>query len=57
VLATETFARETATTRDSANLRIKGAEDQAALADWEALEQVSRVEVANSTALSYPYAR
>jgi hypothetical protein len=57
VLATETSARETATARDSANLRIKGVEDQAALADWEALERVSRAEVENSTALSSPYAR
>jgi hypothetical protein len=57
VLAAETSARETATARDSANLHIKGAEDQAALADWEALERVSRAEVENSTALSYPYAR
>jgi hypothetical protein len=37
---------------DSANLRIKGAEDWAALVEREALERVSWAEVENSTALS-----
>jgi hypothetical protein len=36
---------------DSSNLRIKGAKDRAALAEQEALERVSRVEVDNFTVL------
>jgi hypothetical protein len=38
------------------NLHINGAEDWVALAEWEALEWVSRVEVENSAGLSYSHA-
>jgi hypothetical protein len=41
VLAAETSTREAAMVWDSANLRIKGAEDWAALVEREALERVS----------------
>jgi hypothetical protein len=41
LLATETSAQEAAVARDSTNLRIKDAEDQATLVEGEALEQVS----------------
>jgi hypothetical protein len=41
MLATGTSTREAAETQGSANLRIKDAEDQAALAEREALERVS----------------
>jgi hypothetical protein len=41
LLATETSAQEAAMARDSTNLRIKDAEDQATLVEGEALEQVS----------------
>jgi hypothetical protein len=37
---------------DSANLRIRGAKDQDALVEREALVRVSRAEVENSTVLS-----
>jgi hypothetical protein len=40
----------------SANLRIKGAEDRATLAEQETLERVSRVEAKNSTVLSSAHA-
>jgi hypothetical protein len=53
MLATKTSAREATMSRDSANLRIKGPEDRAVLAEREALERVSRVEVENSTTLSF----
>jgi hypothetical protein len=48
VLATETSAREATTTRGSAFLFVKDAEDRPALAEREALEQVSRSEVENA---------
>jgi hypothetical protein len=38
------------------NLHINGAEDWAALAEWEALEWVSQAEVENSAGLSYSHA-
>jgi hypothetical protein len=41
LLAIETSAQEAAVARDSTNLRIKDAEDQATLVEGEALEQVS----------------
>jgi hypothetical protein len=52
VLSTETFAQDAAVARDNANLRIKGAEGHAALAEREALERVSRAEVHNFALLS-----
>jgi hypothetical protein len=52
VLATETSAWEAAMAWDSVNLRIKGAEDRAALAEQDALEWVSQAEAENSAALS-----
>jgi hypothetical protein len=52
MLAAETFTWEAAMVRDIANLRIKGVEDWAALAKWEAIERVSRAKVENSAALS-----
>jgi hypothetical protein len=45
VLAAEAFAREAAAARDSANVCIKDAEEQAAQAEGEALEWLSRVQV------------
>jgi hypothetical protein len=53
VLVTETSAQEAAMAWDSVDLRIKGAKDGAALAQREALEQVSRVEVENFAVLSF----
>jgi hypothetical protein len=52
VLATKTFAHEVVAVRDDATLRIKDAEDRAALAEREALERVSRVEVENFAPLA-----
>jgi hypothetical protein len=52
VLATKTSAHEAIAARDDATLRIKDAEDRAALAEREALERVSRVEVENFAALA-----
>jgi F0F1-type ATP synthase epsilon subunit len=51
VLVANTFSREAAMARDSTNLHIKDAEYRATLAEDVALEQVSRAEAENSTAL------
>jgi hypothetical protein len=52
MLATEISAWQAAMAWDNANLRIKGVEDRATLAEWEALEQVSQAEVENFVVLS-----
>jgi hypothetical protein len=52
VLTVETSAREATTAQDGTTLHIKVAEDWATLAETEALEWVSRVEVGNSAALA-----
>jgi hypothetical protein len=52
VLATETSAQEAAVTQDSTVARVKDVEDQAALAEREDLERVSRKEVESATVLA-----
>jgi hypothetical protein len=52
ILATEASAQETVVAWDSTNLRVKDAEDWAALAEREALERVSRVAAENATTLA-----
>jgi hypothetical protein len=52
MLVVETSAWEAAALRDSAALRVKDAEDRAALAAREELERVLRAEAENTTALS-----
>jgi hypothetical protein len=56
MLAAKTSVREVVMAWDSANLRIRGAKDQDALVEREALERVSRAEVENSTVLSSAHA-
>jgi hypothetical protein len=52
VLAVETSAQEAAVARDSAVILIKDVGDRAALAEKEARERVSRVEVESAMALA-----
>jgi hypothetical protein len=52
VVATETFAQETAMVRDSFPLCVQDAEDRDALEERVALEKVSRAEVQNAMALA-----
>jgi hypothetical protein len=52
VLAAETSAQEAAVVRVSAALHVKDAKDPANVAEREALERVSRVEVENAMALA-----
>jgi hypothetical protein len=52
VLAVETSAQEAAAAWDNATLHAKDAKDQGTLAEREALERVSRVEVENVMALA-----
>jgi hypothetical protein len=56
VLVARTSTQETAVVQDSATVRIKDAEDRDALAEGEALEQVSRAEADNSVALTFAHA-
>jgi hypothetical protein len=51
VLAAETSTQEAAVARDITSFCVKDAEDQAILAEGEALERVSRVEAENTAAL------
>jgi hypothetical protein len=55
ILATETSAHGATVVWDSVALRIKDAEDWATLAEREARERVSRVEVENAVALAYAH--
>jgi hypothetical protein len=52
VLAAKTSSLEAATTRDIATLHIKDVEDQATLAEGEALERLCRAKVENSIVLA-----
>jgi hypothetical protein len=52
VLIAKTSAQEVAASRDSAALHVKDVKYQATLAEREALESVSRVEVENVAALA-----
>jgi hypothetical protein len=52
VLAAEISAQEVAMVWDSTALRVKDAEDWAALGEREARERVSRVEAKNAMALA-----
>jgi hypothetical protein len=52
LIAADTSAQEAIAVWDDTTLRIKDAEDRAALAEREALERVSRAETENSTALT-----
>jgi hypothetical protein len=52
LLATETSTQQSTAAWDSDSLRIKDAEDRAALAMRDALERVSRVEAENSAVLT-----
>jgi predicted DNA-binding protein len=51
VHAAATAVQEATAVRESVDLRVKDVEDQAALAEREALERVSRVEAENAVAL------
>jgi hypothetical protein len=51
-LTIEISAREATTARDSATLRVKDVEDQAAGVEREALERISRAEAENAMALA-----
>jgi hypothetical protein len=51
VHAAATAVQEAAAVRESIDLRVKDVEDQATLAEREALERVSRVEAENAVAL------
>jgi hypothetical protein len=53
VLAVETSAQEVVATLDVTTLRVKDAEDQVILAEREAWERVSTVEVENVMALAF----
>jgi hypothetical protein len=52
MLTVEASARDATAVRDGATFHIKDVEDRAALAEREALEQVSRAEVENFAALA-----
>jgi hypothetical protein len=52
MLITETSTWDVVTARDSTALRVKDAEDRAALAEREPLERVSRAEAVNATTLA-----
>jgi hypothetical protein len=52
VLAAKVSAQEAVAAWDSATLHVKDAEDQAGLAEKEALERVSRVEAENTMLLA-----
>jgi hypothetical protein len=52
MLATEASVREAIAAWDSATLRVKDAEDRAALVKRESLERVWRVEIENTTVLA-----
>jgi hypothetical protein len=52
MLATETSARQAAAAWDNAALRIKNAEDRAALMEGVALERISRAKAENAAALA-----
>jgi hypothetical protein len=52
MLITETSTWDVVMARDSTALRVKDAEDRAALAEREPLERVLRAEAVNATALA-----
>jgi hypothetical protein len=52
MLATETSPQEAIAAWDNAALRVKDAEDQATLVEWEALERMSRAEAENAMVLA-----
>jgi hypothetical protein len=53
MVAAEASTREAVVAQDSATIHVKDEEDQAALAEREALERVSRVQEKNATALAF----
>jgi hypothetical protein len=53
MLAAEASAWEAIVAQDSATIHVKDEEDRAALAEREALEKVSRVQLENATALAF----